>query len=99
MVKYNGLKTKKRNTRGLGYLYKRAKGGKEYPATSKVQGKFYLRYKINGKTVKTQLKHSDGSPITSLEDAKKEQARIMAPLQIADEKVRLETLKASIAIA
>lgn len=90
-------KQKKRATRGQGYLYKR-KGGKDYPADSKVEGTFYLEYDVSGKKIKQRLTDKDGNAIENLGDAKKERARIMAPFRIEDEKLRLEVIKANISI-
>ena len=72
-------KTKKKEKRGLGYLYKRDTHGREHPATSKVPGIYWLAFPgENGRRVRRKLE-VDGKPVTDLETARAEQRRLRVP--------------------
>jgi integrase len=68
-------KTKKKEKKGFGYLYKRDAAGREHPATSKVPGRFWLAYRNDeGRRVRVRLEAA------TLDDAKAEQARLRTPV-------------------
>ena len=72
-------KTQKKTKKGLGYLYKRDAQGREHPATSKVQGIYWLATTgDDGRRVRRRLE-VDGKPVTDLETAKAEQMRLRVP--------------------
>lgn len=48
----NSNRRKAKSKRGQGRLYKRGKDGREYAADSKVQGVYYLEYRVDGKRVR-----------------------------------------------
>lgn len=79
---------------GLGTLFKRV-AGKDYPATSKRQGIFYLYYWEQGKRKKRRLE-IDGVPVTDLETAKAEQMRLRAPSLTGDRLTALRLVEAEI---
>ena len=73
----NNTTKKSRSKRGLGRLYKRGKDGKEYSADSKVQGYYYLEYRVDGKRVRQRLTTADGVAITTIREAQEKQKNIM----------------------
>ena len=85
-----------RHKRGLGRLYKRDKNGKEYPADSKVQGFFYLEYRVNGKRTRQRLTDRNGEPITTLWEAEKERVRIVAPFASGETVEQLKAIQAKL---
>lgn len=82
--------TKKDRT---GYLYKRDKDGKQLPAGDKRCGIYYLQYDIAGKRYRKCLDTSD------LDQAEQERKKIMAPLQVADQKEAIGVMKQRIEAA
>lgn len=101
-------KKDKRGQRGLGRLYKRDKSGKEYKATSKIPGIFWIEYSIETndsagnvkkKRVRERLTDKDGVPITTLKEAKAEQLRIRAPFISGDKVEHLKKIKADLSDA
>ena len=79
--------------KGMGYLYKRDAAGKEVPATSKKHGTFWLAYRdATGKRVRVKIE-KDGKPVTDLETARKEQARLRSPVITGNQ---VEVLKATL---
>ena len=68
-----------------GHLYKRGKDGKELKADSKQRGKFYLQYRVNGKTIRQALGTTDR------DEAERKRLEIMAPHMVADDEHVLET--------
>jgi len=72
-------KQKKKEKRGLGYLYKRDAHGREHPATSKVPGIYWLAFTDEtGRRTRRKLE-IDGRPVTDLETARAEQKRLRIP--------------------
>jgi integrase len=72
--------------RRTGTLYRRWKG-KKYPPddpAAKDKGSIYLKYKVGGKTIVTRLGTSN------LAEARKKQAQIMRPLELASEEEALD---------
>lgn len=95
-------KQKKKEKRGLGYLYKRDAHGREHPATSKVPGIYWLAFTDEtGRRTRKKLE-IDGRPVTDLETARAEQKRLRIPYitgtkvdALRAELVRLETKHAA----
>jgi len=85
---------RKRGKRGMGRLYKRLPGGKEYPADSPVNAPYWFAYTIpagsGGKAQRRRvaLHDEDGEPITDRKNAEAERLRIIAPFLAKD---RVET--------
>lgn len=72
-------KAKKKEKKGLGYLYKRDARGREHPATSKVPGIYWLAVQgEDGRRIRRRLE-VDGHPVTDLETARAEQMRLRVP--------------------
>lgn len=72
-------KPKKKEKKGLGYLYKRDARGREHPATSKVPGIYWLAIRQpDGTRIRRRLE-IDGRPVTDLETARAEQNRLRVP--------------------
>lgn len=75
--------------RRTGSLYRRWKG-KNYPVddpVAKKAGTIYLRYKINGKSISQSLGTAD------IDEARKKQAQIMRPLELASEEEALDVIR------
>lgn len=89
----------RQSKRGLGRLYKRDKSGKEHPADSKVQGLFYLEYRVNGKRTRERLTDVDGIQVKNLREAEKARARIMAPFASGETVEHLKAIQAKLANA
>ena len=80
----------KRQSKGMGRLYKRDANGKEVPANSKKPGTYWLAYRDStGKRIKQRLE-VDGKSVTDYELAKREQLRLRAPYLTGN---RIEVLK------
>jgi len=89
---------RKRGTRGQGQLFKKYKG-KQYPASKKVPGTFYLRYVVNGKRVTKALRDEDGNAITNKDDAEDQRDTILAPFAAKDEADALRHIQARLTAA
>lgn len=85
----------KRNTRGMGRIYKRI-NGKEYPSTSSLKGNYWIEYHVNGVRKRDVLRNEHGVPVRNLKDAEKERLRILTPMMKMSEKQTLEILKVRI---
>jgi integrase len=107
----NGAR-KRRASRGQGRLYKRAPGGREYPADSPANFPFWLAYSIpnrdggRGKQLRQALHDADGNPITDGTAAEAERRRILAPFAARDAAeaqrqlvARLDTAEAAVVAA
>ena len=71
---------KKKEKRGLGYLYKRDAQGREHPAKSKVPGNYWLAMtEPDGHRVRRPLV-VDGKPVTDYKTAQAEQMRLRIPI-------------------
>jgi len=92
----NSNRRKAKSKRGQGRLYKRGKDGREYAADSKVQGVYYLEYRVDGKRVRQRLTDSDGMPITSIRKAREEQGRLTSPFIAGGRVEQLRAVKAKL---
>ena len=79
----NGRSKKERK----GYLYKRGKNGEHLKTNSRKWGIYYLQYDIAGKRYRRCLDTSDADA------AEQERKKIMAPLQVADQKEAIGVMK------
>jgi len=88
-----------RGKRGTGRLYKRDGSGKEFSASSKTKGDFWLQYQVNGKRVRVRLLDEVGKPITTIKKAEAERARILEPLNAKDRAEQLRFVKSRLEFA
>lgn len=95
MTKENTSKTNKRNKKGFGHLFKRAKIGKDGKPILNAQGEkvcgpnYYIEYQaiIDGKRIRKveRLVDENGKPITNLRKAEKRAARLTEPFRATTE--------------
>jgi len=95
----NKKSKKKRGARGQGRLYKK-KSGKEYSASSNVQGAFYFACTLSsGKRTNTKLLDPDGNPIFEKGKAEKARALFLAPISAGKTVDQLKAVTAKLADA
>ncbi|MDF7799334.1 site-specific integrase [Pontiellaceae bacterium B1224] len=99
MTKAGDNTESKRSKRGTGRLYKRDGSGKEFSATSKAKGDFWLQYQVNGKRVRVRLLDEVGKPITTIKKAEAERARILEPINAKDKAEQLRFVKSRLEFA
>jgi integrase len=88
------MNKRKRSGYGMGYLYK-VSHNKEYPANHKIQGKYWLQIKVEGKKKRIPLKNEYGERIIDYDEAKQIRKQFIAPLLLGERKNVFEFLKTS----
>ena len=83
----------------MGRLYKRNSEGREYKASAKVHGVFWLEYRVAGKRVREPLTDENNEPITNRQKAETARLKKVAPYLAANEREALERIHARVVSA
>lgn len=83
----------------MGRLYKRDSEGREYKASAKVHGVFWLEYRVAGKRIREPLTDENDEPITDREKAENARLKKVAPFLAANEREALERIHARVVSA
>jgi len=84
---------------GMGRLYKRDSEGREYKASAKVHGMFWLEYRVAGKRVREPLVDENSKPITDRKKAETARLKKVAPYLAVNEREALERIHARVVSA
>lgn len=90
---------RKKSKHGMGRLYKRDTEGREYKASAKVHGAFWLEYRVAGKRVREPLTDENNDPITDRQKAENARLKKVAPFLAANEREALERIHARVVSA